>query len=75
LSDRGDVHDFFADYHSAVEAYERELKRAFGFAFLPELDQQGAEAPPGSGLRRVYEMMVETRRARDERHPPGTWMG
>ncbi|MCA1470327.1 hypothetical protein I6F09_20780 [Bradyrhizobium sp. IC3195] len=75
LSDRRGSRDYFAEYNLAVEAYERELNRAFGFAFLPELDQQGAEAPPGSELRRTYDAMVEARRARDERHPPGTWMG
>ncbi|MCA1381466.1 hypothetical protein [Bradyrhizobium sp. BRP23] len=75
LTDRRGGRDYFADYNLAVQAYERELNRAFGFAFLPELDQQGAEAPPGSELRRTYDAMVEARRARDERHPPGTWMG
>ena len=75
LSGRTAGRDYFAEYNLAVEAYERELNRAFGFAFLPELDQQGAEAPPGSELRRTYDAMVEARRARDERHPPGTWMG
>lgn len=75
LSDRREVRDYFAEYNLAVEAYERELNRAFGFAFLPELDKQGADAPPGSELRRAYEAMLKARRARDERHPPGTWMG
>ncbi|MCP1774882.1 hypothetical protein ABIF68_000920 [Bradyrhizobium japonicum] len=75
VSDQGAARDYFAEYHSAIEAYERELNRAFGFAFMPELDQKGAEALPGSELRRTYDAMVEARRARDERHPPGTWMG
>ncbi len=72
---QGAVRDYFAEYHSAIEAYGRELKRACGFAFMPECNQEGAEAPLGSELRRTYDAMVEARRARHERHPPGTWMG
>jgi hypothetical protein len=75
LDDQGTARDYFAEYHSAIEAYERELKRAFGFAFMPECSQEGAEAPAGSELRRTYDAMVEAKKARDERHPPGTWMG
>lgn len=75
MADRRGARDYFAEYHSALKAYERELRRAFGFAFLPELNQEGAEAPAGSELRRAYEAMVEARKARDERHPPGTWIG
>ncbi|MCS3726185.1 hypothetical protein [Bradyrhizobium betae] len=72
---QGAARDYFAEYHSAIEAYERELKRAFGFAFMPECNQDGAQAPLGSELRRAYDTMIESRKARDERHPPGTWMG
>lgn len=74
-SDQGTARDYFAEYHSAIDAYERELKRAFGLAFMPECNQEGAEAPLGSELRRAYDAMMKAREARDERHPPGTWMG
>ena len=64
MDEQGTARDYFAEYHSAIEAYERELKRAFGFAFMPECNQGGAEAPPGSELRRTYDAMVEARRER-----------
>jgi len=75
LSDQNTARDYFVEYRLALEAYERELNRAFGFAFMAECNEEGAEAPPGSELRRTYDAMIKARRARDERHPPGTWMG
>lgn len=75
MSGQGAARDYLAEYRLAIEAYERELNREFGFAFMPECNQEGAEAPLGSELRRTYNAMIEARKARDERHPPGTWMG
>lgn len=75
MSDQTRARDYFAEYHAAIEAYGRELKTVFGFAFMPELDETGKNAAPGSALRRAYDAMIEARRARDARHPPGTWMG
>lgn len=44
-------------------------------AEIHECNQEGAKAPLGSELRRTYDTMVEARKARDEEHSPGTWMG
>jgi hypothetical protein len=55
--------------------YGRAIEDAFGFAFVPELDRRGKDAAPGSALRQAYDAMVEAERERDDRHPPGTWIG
>ncbi|UQD98216.1 hypothetical protein [Bradyrhizobium japonicum] len=73
MSDR--TRDYFDEFAVAVAAYGKELEKIFGFAFLSEHDDSGKDAPPGSMLRRTYDAMIEARRERDERHPPGTWMG
>ena len=75
LTDRTRARDYFAEYHAAIEAYGRAIENAFGFAFVPEHDRRGKDAAPGSALRQAYDAMVEAERERDERHPPGTWMG
>jgi hypothetical protein len=75
LTDRTRARDYFAEYHAAIEAYGKEIEKAFGFAFSPEYDDRGKDAAPGSALRRAYDAMVEAERERDERQPPGTWIG
>jgi hypothetical protein len=75
LTDRTRARDYFAEYHAAVEAYGREIEKAVGFAFMPAHDDTGKDATPGSALRQAYDAMVEAERERDERHPPGTWIG
>jgi hypothetical protein len=75
LTDRTTARDYFAEYNAAIEAYGRELEKVFGRAFMPEYDRRGKDATPGSALRQAYDAMVEARRERDERHPPGTWIG
>jgi hypothetical protein len=75
VTDRTRARDYFAEYNAAVEAYGKELEKVFGRAFLPDCDHRGKDAPPGSALRRAYDAMVEAERERDERHPPGTWIG
>ena len=75
LTDRTRARDYHAEYHAAVEAYAREIEKAVGFAFMPEHDDKGKDATPGSALRQAYDAMVEAEREQDERHPPGTWIG
>ena len=75
MTDQTRARDYFAEYHAAIEAYGKEIEKAFGVAFLPEHDRRGKNAAPGSALRKAYDAMVEARRERDQRHPPGTWMG
>jgi hypothetical protein len=75
LTDRTRARDYFAEYHAAIEAYRREIENAFGFAFASEHDRRGKGAAPGSALRQAYDAMIEAERERDDRHPPGTWIG
>jgi hypothetical protein len=63
FTDRTRARDYFAEYRAAVEAYGRELEKAFGFTFLPEHDDKGKEATPGSALPQAYDAMVEAERA------------
>jgi hypothetical protein len=75
LTDRTRARDYFAEYHAAIEVYRKALEDALGFAFLPEYDRSGKDAAPGSALRQAYDAMIEAERERDDRHPPGTWIG
>jgi hypothetical protein len=75
LTDRTRARDYFAEYHAAIEAYRKAIEDAFGFAFGPEHDCRGKDAPPGSALRQTYDAMTEAERERDDRHPLGTWIG
>jgi predicted aminopeptidase len=75
LTGRTGARDYFAEYHAAIAAYRKELEKVFGFAFMPEDDDSGKHAAPGSALRNAYDAMVKARKERDERHPPGTWIG
>ena len=75
MTDRTRARDYFAEYHAAVEAYRSELEKVLGYAFLPESNRSGMDAAPGTALRQAYDAMIEAERERDDRHPPGTWMG
>jgi hypothetical protein len=65
LTDRTRARDYHAEYHAAVEAYGREIEKAVGFAFMPEHDDRGKNAAPGSALRQAYEAMIQAERERD----------
>jgi hypothetical protein len=75
MTDPSRGRDYFAEYHAAIDTYRKEIEKVFGFAFRPEYDERGKDAVPGSALRKAYDAMVEARRERDDRHPPGTWIG